>query len=665
MNYHKALFSSEEYPSLFEEGYLTKTYAKITNRPDLAFTELVANAWDAGAEIVEITIPKLAKDTDMYTSIKDDGVGMSKDDFLFRWRTLAYDRIKHQGEFAEMPFERASQKRRAYGRNGIGRHGMLCFGDKYEVETWQNGHGCKFIITQGSGNSALVIECVKEFKRAGHGTKLTARIDKHYPNISEISEILSVRFMYDPQFKLKINEKKLSLEHFSDVTKEEICISGDLKINITAISSQRTARHSMQHGVAFWVNKRLVGEPSWTLNKRNLADGRTTIARQYTIIVETDDLLSDILEDWTDFKKTDRVESVYEKVEDFANRLFKDVNKDKNEETKQTIIKKFAEDIKTMNYSSKREVLQLVDEIVDESPELSRSYLEVTVAKFVEIKKSRNKSALLERILSLDEHNAEILNKILNDWNISDIECVLDEIDRRLATISAIEKFSIIENMDELHVLHPLILEAKWLFGPEFDSSFYASNKWLATTLREHLKRPECVNQLSNPAKRPDIILFDDGSLIGYGTQEHNSDTGLLEYKKLLIIELKCGGKELTASEIAQTEEYINELFFSNVLNSHVRIDAFTVGDSVSSKISRIKELQDNAGYYYGKIVAATYEQLVVTAKSRLFGLRDHLSERYDLMEPEDLLKRALTEKTGLIALNYIEKHPIRTVSGD
>ncbi len=43
--------------SLFEEDYLLRTLGRIAHDPDVALTELVANAWDAGASCVDITIP--------------------------------------------------------------------------------------------------------------------------------------------------------------------------------------------------------------------------------------------------------------------------------------------------------------------------------------------------------------------------------------------------------------------------------------------------------------------------------------------------------------------------------------------------------------------------------------------------------------------------------
>jgi hypothetical protein len=44
--------------SLFEENYLVRTLGAVAHLPDIALTELVANAWDAGASIVKIQIPE-------------------------------------------------------------------------------------------------------------------------------------------------------------------------------------------------------------------------------------------------------------------------------------------------------------------------------------------------------------------------------------------------------------------------------------------------------------------------------------------------------------------------------------------------------------------------------------------------------------------------------
>ena len=70
--------------------------------------------------------------------------------------------------------------------------------------------------------------------------------------------------------------------------------------------------------------------------------------------------------------------------------------------------------------------------------------------------------------------------------------------------------------------------------------------------------------------------------------------------------------------------------------------------------MGRSKDLKDKNNYVFGKLVAATYEQLVATAKRRLFGLKEHLEERYDSMDVNNLMKRALEDSQ--ITIEYINK---------
>src|SRR3990172_715816 len=113
--------NADVFGSLFEEDYLLRTLGRIAHDPDVALTELVANAWDAGASSVDIVIPP-AKENALVVS--DDGHGMTSDQFKVRWRTLGYEQKKHKGPRVDFPPEGAGGRGRAYGRNGVGRHGL-------------------------------------------------------------------------------------------------------------------------------------------------------------------------------------------------------------------------------------------------------------------------------------------------------------------------------------------------------------------------------------------------------------------------------------------------------------------------------------------------------------------------------------------------------------
>ena len=69
----------------------------------------------------------------------------------------------------------------------------------------------------------------------------------------------------------------------------------------------------------------------------------------------------------------------------------------------------------------------------------------------------------------------------MENWSVKDALTVLDEIDKRISVIEAIRKLSSDKTADELHVLHPLIASARWIFGPEFDSPEYSYNNQLQT----------------------------------------------------------------------------------------------------------------------------------------------------------------------------------------
>ena len=76
----------EEYKqtTMFEEEYIYRTTGSVTQKPDNALTELIANAWDAGARNVNVTIPE-AEDEKII--IEDDGTGMTEEEFRQRWLT--------------------------------------------------------------------------------------------------------------------------------------------------------------------------------------------------------------------------------------------------------------------------------------------------------------------------------------------------------------------------------------------------------------------------------------------------------------------------------------------------------------------------------------------------------------------------------------------------
>ena len=70
--------------SLFEENYLVRSLNNsIVSQPDIALTELVANAWDAGATRVNIFIPDKKGDKLIAVGF---GAGLTSGACLIKWQ---------------------------------------------------------------------------------------------------------------------------------------------------------------------------------------------------------------------------------------------------------------------------------------------------------------------------------------------------------------------------------------------------------------------------------------------------------------------------------------------------------------------------------------------------------------------------------------------------
>jgi hypothetical protein len=285
----------------YEENFLLRDLGSIVKRPDLALTELVANAYDAGASLVEIVIPTQLGQT---LTIIDNGVGMTKEHFQQRWMTIRYNRTTHQGMDVEFPPETRHTKRKAFGSNGIGRHGLLCFNNDYKIETTRDGIQHQFDVTTREKGKPLAVVDMKSSKSAKRGTKLSVVVDKNLPSPTYISQVISARFIATPDFRISVNGEILELEDHPGIVDSCVIECDGMSLSFTLIDSKQNRKDSVYSGVAIWVGGRLVGEPSWRLAGESILDSRRSFANQYLLVIDSEDLREEIAEDWAGFRPT-------------------------------------------------------------------------------------------------------------------------------------------------------------------------------------------------------------------------------------------------------------------------------------------------------------------------------------------------------------------------
>lgn len=618
--------------SLFEQDYLVRTLGELSHRADVALTELVANAWDAGASEVEITIPE---ERDRKLVIQDNGTGLTTEEFHSRWMKLGYNRLLHQGKQVMFP-SGVSGSRLAYGRNGVGRHGLLCFNDHYTVVTQKDGQESTFNISTDSETQPFVLKKEKSKKSDGQGTRLEVIVKRNLPDPERILEVISARFLHDPQFVVKINEKSVPLEEHQGLIDQSVLkINDDISIEVLFIDTQKAARSTLYQGVAFWQGGRLVGEPSWALGGNSVLDGRTRFARRYTFVAKTTDLAEYINEDWTGFIRDDAMDIMYEKLTEHIIGAFGKLAKDQIDETKVSIRDEFKEQYSDLSPLGKYEVGEVIEHVIEKHPTSNQETLGIAVEAVINLEKTRSGKALLEKLSQYSEEDISGLNRLLDQWTIKDALSVLDEIDRRLSVIEAIDKLSGDSSIDELKVLHPLVTEARWLFGPEFDSAEYTSNRQLRTVVKTVFNVDTEENTFNNERRRPDIFVLGDSTTSVTGAEQFNPETDLLEMRRILIIELKRGGSSLTRENRDQAVHYVEDFIGCNDLTGNPQIMAYVVGESISEKVVGKQQVGDT-----GYVFITTFGQLVDTARRRLFNLKEKLTERYDGVDGLEIVEK-------------------------
>ncbi|MCV2402391.1 ATP-binding protein [Marinomonas sp. C2222] len=628
------------YSVTYEEGFLVREIGSIGTKPDVAITELIANAHDAGASKVSIIIPA---DYDQYITVEDNGIGLSNREFEQRWLKLRYDRRRHQGSFVEIPEDNDIVRRRlAFGRNGVGRHAGLCFDDSYIVETWKNGESNSYELTLSDGSQPIKVIDSSSFQKGGHGTKIKVLVKRNLISVQELTEIISARFLFNPEFKVEINGKQVCLSEHPGIVKTQIINPiGNINIKLTLVDSSAVSRTSNQHGVAFWLGGRLLGSPSWSIQGNQILDGRKSFAKRYTLIAESDDLFDHIEADWSGFKSDfSTLGVIAEAIGLFVKACYLELSKSEIDRAKREIINIHKSDIKELPQLARKELYDFIDQILTENPDIKPELLELAFRAAMNLEKSRAGVALLHKLTTISSSDVEAVDSLLEEWCISDAMSILCEIDSRIKVIEAIERLSSDHSVDELHTLHPLIEKARWVFGPEFDTPEYSSNKGLIKTMDTVFKKKHKKKNFKNSAKRPDIVVGENSSLSALGLEQFDEE--IKKTKKVLLIELKKGGFEISREEMTQAKYYVDDIWHAGVGSSRPYIKAYVVGDTIDHFTGKFESVGSDKENQYGEVHALTYIEMVRTAEARLFSLKEKIESRYTGLEQDSLLNELL-----------------------
>lgn len=639
----------------FGSGFFHDHVGQIIDDPKVAIVELIANSYDAGADRVEVAWPS---QTGEMLSVTDNGLGMTREEFLKRWRTLSYDREAEQGTVVVFPSDITKRKRSAFGHNGKGRFGPFCFGSEYQVESWSGDKGLVATVRLTPGE-VLPFSCNidKEFAKKGHGTKISVRTGTIPLPASLIEELIGFKFAVDPSFQISVNGRPVQLLSLSTLATAELSIEGVGTVIIHRLDPQKHERTLRLKGIAWWVNKRMVGEPSWDgLDAEGkYLDGRTSEAKRFSFVVEADFLKEEVKADWSGFHATTRLNTVRTAVHDAIVKELHSLLADDRRAVKKTAIASNRALIKDLPVASQNQIGQFLEQVQEKCPSLSSHDLSRTVEILAKLEQSRSGYDLLKQLASCAPDDLDTWNGLMEQWTASNAAIVLNELERRISLIQQLQGLIHAKNTDEVHDLQPLFERGLWMFGPEYESVEFTSNRGMAFVVQEFFnKRGVATSQ-----KRPDFVALPDTSIGLYSSDEFAESGGEVSgVNKVLIVELKKGGFCITQKELDQARDYAKELRNTGCAQASTKVEGYVLGATIEVGLDPLTTGNIDVKPF-------KYDVLLSRAHTRIFNLAKKIrnskpelcadAEIRDILEPETLFDGVETvAQETLAAVNAV-----------
>ena len=231
-------------------------------------------------------------------------------------------------------------------------------------------------------------------------------------------------------------------------------------------------------------------------------------------------------------------------------------------------------------------------------------------------------------------HDLDTLDQILEEWSVSDVKRVLGELRYRLELIARLESLVDEAHADELHDLQPLFERGLWMFGPEFESISFISNRTLAKVVETFFDSAA----LATPRKRPDFVVLPDSSIGVYSCDSFDARHEVSGYATVVVVELKKGGFEVGHGEKDQALRYARELRRSGKVGQSTRMVCYVLGARVDPQA----EEPTNEGET--TVSPRAYSVVLRQAHARTFNLLQRIESAKKWQSHDEDLNAVLEE---------------------
>lgn len=538
-------------------------------------SELIANAWDAGASKVEIAIPDSRVTDDSVIIAQDNGDGMSDQEIRQGYLLVGRDRrkVEGRGERATAPF------RKYMGRKGLGKFSGFGIAREIEVESTKGGAVSRFImdydeLEEAAKDRVAQFEPLPPSGTVTSGTRITLRriekFRKRAISIPSLRRHIARRFaVINDDFRVVINGSPITPEErdlksllASDVNgdpyiweyDEEISPGAGWRVSgwIGALPHSSSVDDGIQRGVSIMARGKLVQEPFWF---------EANTGQQYALAYLIGELSADFVDEEEDTVGTARNSLVWDTegntaLLEWGRRQINRVSRDWSEKRRYDKLRQmegepvYQDFLKATAGSEHKRARRVVDKLIqtavgsnlvgrdDEAQSILKSCLDfLEFDAFWEIAEEVGEAGLKD---------AAQLISLFREWEIVEAKEMSKVTRGRIATIEKLEKM-IADNALEVPDLHNFFKEFPWALDPRWH--LVADEVRYSKLLRDHF--PE--SDVPESDRRIDFLCVAEG------------DT-------LVVVEIKRPHSVAGRKELDQIRDYVGflrHLFQNSTDGSH------------------------------------------------------------------------------------------------
>ena len=536
------VYSKQPYRMEFDVGTIKHLGLQMYSTLPPIIGELVANAWDANATKVEITIPEgQINEQTSEIIIKDNGFGMSDQDIRSKYLIIGRDRREEeQSEETPPPY-----KRKIMGRKGIGKFSAFGIAKEIVIESVKNSDISHFQmnydeLVKKRQKREIEFPSLKPTGTVSKGTKITLRYITKFKTRSISSDIirrgLARRFAVigGHNFEVVINGEPISPEdrdlkrllakdvdgnpYLWEYNETEIKDETGWTVSgwIGALSRTSPGIDKIDRGIVLMARGKLVQEPF-------VFDA--VVGQQFALSYLIGELHVDFVDEEEDTIATTRNSLVWDTE---ANAALKEWGKDEVNEKAALWAKRRSEDnrrklkqhplyIKFEEQADEidkklefekadRLIQQLILQSTDKNPDADIDDFESLVEMFIDFWKFDSFQDMAAKIRDSGIEEPEKLLNLFRDWEVLEAKEMMKVTEGRITTIEKLDNL-IRTNALEVPTLHNFLKEFPWVIDPRW--TLVADERKYSGLLRDTFPESDTIPDVD---RRIDFLCVSEGT---------------------------------------------------------------------------------------------------------------------------------------------------------